>query len=90
MSKRLNRSNLQVSEVLVHFIENEALVKTDITAEIFWNKFEKILDEFAPQNKDLLETRSGMKKSIDQFYKENIGKKINPDDYINFLKKINF
>ena len=90
MNKRLNRSNLQVSEVLVHFIENEALVKTDISAEIFWNKFEKILDKFAPQNKDLLETRSSMKNSIDQFYKENTGKKINPDDYINFLKKINY
>ena len=90
MSKRLNRSNLQVSEVLVHFIENEALVKTDINAEIFWNKFEKILDKFAPQNKDLLKTRDIMKSSIDQFYKENTGKKINPDDYINFLKKINY
>ena len=90
MSKRLNRSNLQVSEVLVHFIENEALAKTDINAEIFWNKFEKILDKFAPQNKDLLKTRDIMKSSIDQFYKENTGKKINPDDYINFLKKINY
>jgi len=90
MSKRLNRSNLQVSEVLVHFIENEALAKTDINAEIFWNKFEKILDKFAPQNKDLLKTRDIMKSSIDQFYKENTGKKINPDDYINLLKKINY
>ena len=90
MSKRLNRSNLQVSEVLVHFIENEALAKTDINAEIFWNKFEKILDKFAPQNKDLLKTRDIMKSSIDQFYKENTGKKINPNDYINFLKKINY
>ena len=47
MNKRLNRSNLQVSEVLVHFIENEALVKTDINAEIFWNKFEKILENIS-------------------------------------------
>ena len=89
MTKRLKRSNLQVSEVLVHFIENEALAKTDISAEIFWNKFEAILDKFVPQNKHLLETRSNMKNSIDQFYKENTGKKINSDDYINFLKKIN-
>ena len=90
MTKRLKRSNLQVSEVLVHFIENEALAKTDISAEIFWNKFEAILDKFAPQNKHLLETRSSMKNSIDQFYKENTGKKINPDNYISFLKKINY
>ena len=27
MTKRLKRSNLQVSEALVHFIENEALQK---------------------------------------------------------------
>ena len=42
MSKRLSRGNLQVSEVLVHFIENEALPETGINKQEFWESFEKI------------------------------------------------
>ena len=90
MAKRLNRSNLQVSETLVNFIENDALPNTNVSAERFWNKLELILDHFAPLNKKLLETRSEIKKQIDTFYIENSGKTIDQNLYINFLKKINY
>ena len=90
MAKRLNRSNLKVSETLVNFIENDALPNTDVSAERFWNKLELILDHFAPLNKKLLETRSEIKKQIDTFYIENSGKTVDQSVYINFLKKINY
>ena len=90
MAKRLNRSNLQVSETLVNFIENDALPNTNVSAERFWNKLELILDHFAPLNKRLLETRSEIKKQIDTFYKDNFGKTIDQNLYVNFLKKINY
>ena len=90
MTKRLNRSNLQISETLVNFIENEALPNTNVSAERFWNKLELILNQFVPLNQKLLETRSKMKKQIDSFYLENTGKTINQDQYINFLRKINY
>ena len=85
MAKRLNRSNLQVSETLVNFIENDALPNTNVSAERFWNKLELILDHFAPLNKKLLETRSKIKKQIDAFYIDNSGKTIDQNLYINFL-----
>ncbi len=90
MTKRLNRNNLQVSETLVNFIENDALPNTNISAERFWKKFELILNHFSPINKKLLETRNEMKQKIDSFYLENFGKRIGQDQYINFLKKINY
>jgi len=90
MTKRLNRSNLQISETLVNFIENEALPNTNVSAERFWNKLELILNKFVPLNQKLLETRSKMKNQIDSFYLENTGKTINQDQYINFLRKINY
>ena len=90
MTKRLNRSNLQISETLVNFIENEALPNTNVSAERFWNKLELILNQFVPLNQKLLETRSIMKNQIDSFYLENSGKTINQDQYINFLRKINY
>ena len=90
MTKRLNRSNLRISETLVNFIENEALPNTNVSAERFWNKLELILNQFVPLNQKLLETRSIMKNQIDSFYLENTGKTINQDQYINFLRKINY
>jgi malate synthase len=90
MSNRLNRSNLQVSEALVKFIENEALPNTGVNSEVFWSKLEAILDKFVPQNKLLLQKRTSFKNKIDNFYKTNKGKKIIPNDYINFLKEINY
>ena len=90
MSNRLNRSNLQVSEALVKFIENEALPNTGVNSEVFWSELEAILDKFVPQNKALLQKRTSFKNKIDDFYKTNKGKKIIPDDYIKFLKDINY
>ena len=90
MTKRLRRGNLQVSEILTNFIENEALADTNISPEMFWEKLETILDQFVPRNKELLQIRSEMKSKIDKFYLENSGKDVDHDEYVNFLKKINY
>ena len=89
MTKRLRRGNLQVSEILINFIENEALTDTNISPEMFWEKLETILDQFVPRNKELLQIRSDMKSKIVKFYLENSGKDVDHDEYVNFLKKIN-
>ena len=55
MTNRLRRGNLQVSETLANFIENEALTDTKISSDMFWEKLETILNQFVPRNKELLE-----------------------------------
>ena len=62
MTKRLRRGNLQVSETLANFIENEALPDTNISSDFFWEKLESILDRFVPRNKELLQIRSEIKR----------------------------
>ena len=84
MTKRLKRSNLEVSEILVNFIENEALIDTNISSDMFWEKLETILDQFAPRNKELLRIRSEIKSKIDNFYLENASKDIDHQEYTNF------
>ena len=90
MTNRIKRGNLNVAEILINFIENEALPGTNISADRFWDKLEKILDKFVPENKRLLEVRAKIKSQIDDFYKENSGRDVPHDEYINFLKKINY
>ena len=90
MTKRLRRGNLQISEILANFIENEALPDTNISSDMFWEKLESILNQFVPRNKELLQIRSEIKGKIDKFYIENSSKDIDHDEYINFLKKINY
>ena len=90
MTKRIKRGNLNVAEILINFIENEALPGTNISADRFWDKLEKILNKFVPENKRLLEVRAKIKSQIDDFYKEKSGRDIPHDEYINFLKKINY
>ena len=90
MTKRLKRGNLQVSKILVDFIEKEALPDTNIGADQFWSKLELILDKFVPENKRLLEVRAKMKSQIDDFYKTNSGRNIPHDEYVSFLRDINY
>ena len=90
MTNRLKRGNLQVSEILVDFIEKDALPDTNISADTFWSNLELILDKFVPENKKLLEIRAKMKSQIDDFYKVNSGRDIPHDEYVNFLKDINY
>lgn len=90
MTIRLKRGNLQVSEILANFIENEALTDTNISPEMFWEKLESILNQFVPRNKELLQIRSEMKNKIDRFYLENSSKAIDHEEYTNFLKKIEY
>ena len=69
MSNRLNRSNLQVSEALVKFIENEALPNTGVNSEVFWSELEAILDKFVPQNNNniVISTHSIIKLYYTQY-----------------------
>jgi malate synthase len=90
MTNRIKRGNLNVAESLINFIENEALPGTNISADRFWDKLEKILDKFFPENIRLLEVRAKMKSQIDDFYKANSGRDIPHDEYINFLKQIDY
>ena len=90
MTNRIKRGNLNVAEILINFIENEALPGTNISADRFWDKLEKILDKFVPENNRLLQVRAEIKSQINDFYKENSGRDIPHDEYINFLKKINY
>jgi len=82
--------DLSVSNVLLSFVNKELLPGTKISKDHFWKGFNKSIHELAKKNKELIDTREKIQKSIDSYHLEKKGKKINLKDYKNFLKKINY
>jgi malate synthase len=86
----IKKGNLTVNSILFEFIDQEVIPGTDITSEDFWKKFDLALHELAPINKALIEKRGVVQKQIDKWHLANRGKKIIKDEYIKFLKSINY
>ncbi len=82
--------DLSVSQVLFSFINKELLPGTKISKHRFWSGFNKSVHELAKKNKELIDIREKIQKSIDSYHLEKKGKKINLNDYKKFLKKINY
>ena len=82
--------DLSVSKVLLSFVNNELLKGTNISSKIFWQGFNKTVHELNPRNKELIEIREKIQKSIDSYHLENKGIKINLNKYKKFLKKIGY
>ena len=89
MSK-IKKGNLTISSVLLEFINKEVIPDTNINADEFWGKFDAAVHELAPINKALLEKREVIQKKIDAWHLANKGKNIKRDEYIKFLKTINY
>ena len=90
MSERVKHGNLQVSQELDSFLKNEVLPGIDVEEDSFWSAFEKILQEFGGRNKALLDKRKEIQKQIDEWHISRKGKPHNQDEYIEFLKKIDY
>ena len=83
-------NNLKVSEELLSFINNELFVDIEIDPKEFWIKFDKLVHELAPINKDLIKERENLQKKIDNWHIKNKGNEINLKDYKKFLKEIGY
>ena len=88
--KYLEVNNLKVSETLFNFVNNEVLKDTEISSKDFWSKFDKIVHELAPKNKELIEIRNELQRNIDEWHIKNKGNQIDINDYKKFLKKIGY
>ena len=88
--EKLKKGNLEVSSALFDFINQEVIPGTDIIVEEFWEKFDLAIHELAPINKALIKKRETIQKEIDKWHLANKGKEFLKDEYIKFLKSINY
>ncbi len=86
----IDKNSLKISLVLFDFINNEALPGTNIKSDDFWNKFEKVVHELSPINKNLLKKREIIQKKIDEWHKNNKGQDLDKKKYLTFLKSISY
>lgn len=92
MLNYIKKSGLQIHIDLYNFIENEILSKLSIfqTNQDFWNGLSDIFLEFTPKNKNILKKRNTLQTQIDNWEKNNFGKKRNLQNYKKFLYEIGY
>ena len=83
-------NNLNVSEKLLNFVNDELLKDTKISPEKFWSGFDKMVHDLAPRNKELIVIRKNLQKKINAWHLENKGNQIEIEKYKKFLKEINY
>ena len=86
----VDKNGLKISSTLFEFINNEAIPGTGLNSEDFWDNFSNVVHELAPINKRLIEKRETIQKKIDEWHKSKKDSKFNKDEYINFLKSIDY
>jgi malate synthase len=86
----IKKNGLKINSKIFEFINSEVLPGTDIKSEDFWNKFEKVVNELAPINKNLIKKRKIIQDKIDEWHKNNREKDLDKKEYIDFLKSISY
>ena len=87
---KIKKGNLTINSVLFEFVNQEVIPGTNIDIEDFWKKFDLVVHELAPINKALIEKRESIQKQIDEWHLTNKGKEFDKNEYIKFLKSINY
>ncbi|WP_201511095.1 malate synthase G [Psychrobacter alimentarius] len=91
-ANRVQKGILAIDQQLYDFIENEVLPKVGVDSESYWSGFEKVIKEFTPRNKALLETRDKIQAQIDQWHLQHPAKdgQIDYPAYKTFLQDIGY
>ena len=92
-AERVTAGGLQVAKTLYDFVNTEVLpvIGKDSAAEQekFWDGFGKIVEEYTPRNRELLNTRDELQKKMDAWYEDHKGAQ-DPKEYEAFLREIGY
>ncbi|MCM3115534.1 malate synthase G [Neobacillus sp. MER 74] len=88
MSNYVKVGNLQVADVLYHFINDSALPGTGLDREQFWTDFEALFADLTPINNQLLDRRDDLQRKINTWHR--INKSFHFENYQSFLKEIGY
>jgi len=90
MTERVQLGGIQVAKNLYDFVNNEAIPGTGVDAEKFWAEFDKIVNDLAPRNRELLAKRDAIQEKMDSWNRDHKGQKLDMPAYKSFLKDIGY
>jgi malate synthase len=90
MTEYLTRSGLKVAAELAEFVESRALPGTGVSHTVIWDGLAKLMTEFVPVNKALLDKRDDLQMQIDAWHTANPGPISNMPEYQAFLRSIGY
>ncbi len=90
MSEKIQKGGLKIHTALYNLINNEILPGSGIEAEQLWAGFEAIINDLAPENKQLLQKREFLQSQLDEWHKSHKGKSIDMPTYKAFLSDIGY
>ena len=86
----VDKSGLRVDQLLVDFVEKEAIPGTGLVPEQFWNGLRDLVRDCAPRNRELLAVRDRLQAQIDDWHRSNGPVTADPSGYQSFLKEIGY
>ncbi len=86
----IDKNGLKICSTLFEFINNEAIPGTNIKSDEFWSKFSDTVHKLAPINKGLIDKRAAIQTEIDSWHKSSQGEDFDKNEYLKFLKSINY
>ena len=90
MTQRIQKSGLQVAEVLHQLVETAITPGTGVSADEVWAGLAGILETMASRNKALLKKRDSLQAQIDAWHLERKGQAHDADAYKQFLTEIGY
>ncbi|MCG9731580.1 malate synthase G [Shewanella sp. Isolate13] len=90
MTSRIRVGGLQIEKSLWELVDSEISPGTGISSQIFWTKFEEIVNELSPLNRKLLQKREQLQRQIDEWHKGNKKQTFVPSEYKQFLIDIGY
>ncbi len=90
MENRIDIGHLKIDKDLYTLVIDEIAPGTGIDANKFWNAFDEIVRELAPENRLLLDIRDSLQQQIDKWHLERKDQPIDHEEYTAFLTDIGY
>ena len=90
MSEHTQVGAMRVDTALKALIDTKILPGTGVSTDSFWAALEKITDDFAPRNRELLAKREDLQAKIDAWHNERAGQPHDAATYKEFLTQIGY
>jgi len=87
-AERVSIGGLKIAKILYDFVVHDAVPGTGIEASAFWQGLDRVVHDFAPRNRALLQKRDALQAKIDDWYRGRRGRPFDVAAHRAFLTEI--